>query len=242
MRKKLIVILTISLLLCGCSTKEISSSNQVNSESVNNSQEDNTNSSDSEAVTDNTVIDVVTPSQVNIETTKEEEKETNDEKALNYFNYANDMATNYINNDDCGSAKSLFVTIDDFIFNDGIIKGVRFSDLSDAAKDKIVKIAIIIDAKIETKWPGYKDTIKTVSKRVYKNALEELKVLGNNLDKKLEDTLGDETYNIAKETVKDDISKAPEAIKKAASEVKDIGSSAVTSAKSIIKGLIKNQD
>lgn len=57
-------------------------------------------------------------------------------------------------------AKQGFITIVDFIFYDGTIKGKKFDDLTSAAKAKVIYYALLIDNKIDGKWPNYKETIK----------------------------------------------------------------------------------
>ena len=56
-------------------------------------------------------------------------------------------------------AKNGFITIVDFIFYDGTIKGYTFDQLKDSTKSKVVYYALLIDSKIDSKFPGYKETI-----------------------------------------------------------------------------------
>lgn len=59
------------------------------------------------------------------------------------------------------SVKNGFITVVDFIFYDGTIKGYKFKDLSASAKAKVIKIGLKIDNFIDTIFPGYKETIST---------------------------------------------------------------------------------
>lgn len=59
------------------------------------------------------------------------------------------------------SVKNGFITVVDFIFYDGTIKGYKFKDLSASAKSKVIKIGLKIDNFIDTIFPGYKETIST---------------------------------------------------------------------------------
>ena len=59
------------------------------------------------------------------------------------------------------SVKNGFITVVDFIFYDGTIKGYKFKDLSASAKAKVIKIGLKIDDFIDTIFPGYKETIST---------------------------------------------------------------------------------
>ena len=63
--------------------------------------------------------------------------------------------------------KSRFITIVDFLFYDGTIKGYTLNDLSSKAKLQILKIALAIDSKIENYIPGYKETITSTTGKVY---------------------------------------------------------------------------
>lgn len=57
--------------------------------------------------------------------------------------------------------KKNFVTLIDFIFYKGTIKGKTFSEISDAAKAKVIYYTLLVDSKIDDKWPDYKETIKS---------------------------------------------------------------------------------
>ena len=57
-------------------------------------------------------------------------------------------------------AKNTFITFVDFIFYDGEIKGKRFSELTSAAKAKVIFYALLLDSKIDGKWPNYKDELQ----------------------------------------------------------------------------------
>lgn len=57
-------------------------------------------------------------------------------------------------------AKNTFITIVDFIFYDGEIKGKRFNELTSSAKAKVVYYALLLDTKIDNKWPNYKSELQ----------------------------------------------------------------------------------
>lgn len=57
--------------------------------------------------------------------------------------------------------KKNFVTLIDFIFYKGTIKGRTFEELSNKAKAKVIYYTLLVDSKIDSKWPDYKETIKT---------------------------------------------------------------------------------
>lgn len=72
------------------------------------------------------------------------------------------------------SIKSGFITVVDFIFYDGSIKGHTFKELSDTAKLKVLQMAIYFDKKIETYFPGYKEEISASTNRIYTKVKEEV--------------------------------------------------------------------
>ena len=100
-----------------------------------------------------------------------------EEEIVNYFedNY-NEINSNTWDNVK-NNAKEYFITIVDFIFYDGEIKGHTFNDLSTSAKLKIISIALKIDSKIEDHIPGYKETISSNSSKIYNNVKERLVTL-----------------------------------------------------------------
>ena len=116
---------------------------------------------------------------------REQEKDNNgtnvgkisEEEIVNYFedNY-NEINSNTWDNVK-NNAKEYFITIVDFIFYDGEIKGHTFNDLSTSAKLKIISIALKIDSKIEDHIPGYKGTISSNSSKIYNNVKERLVTL-----------------------------------------------------------------
>ncbi len=65
------------------------------------------------------------------------------------------------------SIKHGFIELVDFLLYDGTIRGKTFSSLSNSAKLKVLKIAFVIDSKIEEKFPDYKESIKNTSSFAY---------------------------------------------------------------------------
>jgi len=64
------------------------------------------------------------------------------------------------------SIKEHFVTIIDFLFYNGTIYDKTFNELSDQAKIQILKASLYIDSKIDTLFPGYKDTIGNTANNI----------------------------------------------------------------------------
>lgn len=69
-------------------------------------------------------------------------------------------------------AKEKFITIIDFLFYNGKIKGCTFNEVSTITKLKILQIALSIDVKIETYFPGYKETITSTTNKAYTSIKE----------------------------------------------------------------------
>lgn len=74
------------------------------------------------------------------------------------------------------SIKNGFIELVDFLFYDGTIRGKTFSSLSNSAKLKVLKLAFVIDSKIEEKFPDYKESIKNTSSFAYDTFREKVVV------------------------------------------------------------------
>lgn len=118
----------------------------------------------------------------------EQEKEENDNSSTNVDKMFEEEIVNYFEDNYNGinsnawdsvkdKAKEYFITIVDFIFYNGEIKGYTFNDLSSTTKLKIISIALKIDHKIEKHIPGYKDTISSNGSKIYNNVKERLVTL-----------------------------------------------------------------
>lgn len=111
-----------------------------------------------------------------------------------------DNTLNSINTESSSSnfsdkAKATFISIVDFLFYDGTIKGVTFNELTDAGKQKVLEIANKIDVKLEEKAPGYKDKISNSTSSAYNKASEVIKNGASSLNNFAKEKLGDENYN-----------------------------------------------
>ena len=121
---------------------------------------------------------------------------TNDEVVINSL----ESALTKINNGDgsdssfADSAKGVFVSIVDFLFYDGEINGVTFDELTDSGKQKVLEIASKVDSAIETKIPGYKETISDTASKAFNKASEIIKSGANNLNNFAREKLGEENY------------------------------------------------
>lgn len=72
------------------------------------------------------------------------------------------------------SFKNSFVTVVDFLFYEGRIKGYTFKDLSESARLKILSIALYLDKNIDTYFPSYKNSISSTSDKIYANIKKEI--------------------------------------------------------------------
>ena len=91
-------------------------------------------------------------------------------------------------------ASSTFISIVDFLFYDGTIKGITFDELTEKGKEKVLEIASKIDVKLEEKCPGYKETISNSTSNAYQKASEIIKKGAKNLNNFAKNALGDENY------------------------------------------------
>lgn len=97
----------------------------------------------------------------------------NDLDVIEYFSNINDSIDNYNNDVSVGNKiKEGFVNIVDFLFYEKEISGKTFKDLSTGAKLKVLKMALNIDSKIDSKFPGYKDSLTDKYKSVKEKVVE----------------------------------------------------------------------
>lgn len=102
----------------------------------------------------------------------EEKKKLDDEELVDYIE---DVANKIDSTKSKEVLKNTFVTLTDFIFYDGEIRGKKFSELKDDAREKILDIYEKMDSKIEEKYPNYKENIKFKSKEKYGDIKEKIK-------------------------------------------------------------------
>lgn len=88
-----------------------------------------------------------------------------DNEIVNYVNKMNDDTTT-------SSLKTNFVTLVDFIFYGGTIKGYTFKELSNEAKLKVLKTMFYLDSKVDKYFPNYKEEISNKTGKVYTKVKE----------------------------------------------------------------------
>ena len=134
------------------------------------------------------------------------------------------------------SAKSTFITLVDFIFYDGTIKGVTFDELTESGKQKVLELASKIDNSLEEKSPGYKDKISDTAGKVLNKASEIIKDNATNMDNFARESLGEENY----QALIDASQKFKEKSKDALNFVQDSGSKILNSTKDKLDKWYKN--
>lgn len=191
MNKKIIVISIvsgISLLLIGCLIgityankkneevkEEIKEKEDNNKEEIkidrklNDNENKNTIKNDNYNEKDNIVIDELNNTLKNIEESTQDE------------NFKD-------------KASSTFISIVDFLFYDGTIKGISFDELTEKGKEKVLEISSKIDVKLEEKCPGYKEKISNSTSKAYQKASEIIKNGAKNINDFAKNALGDENY------------------------------------------------
>jgi len=139
---------------------ELENNSQINSNSTNN-QNSNTNSSNN-VTNQNTTK----PNNSNLNSNNTSNNENADTAVMNYMtNLQSDMDKSSLGE----SAKKGFITVVDFLFYNGTIKGYTFNELSNSVKLKVLSLSLYFDNKIEKYFPGYKESISNTTKKVYTN-------------------------------------------------------------------------
>ena len=188
MNKKIIIISIVSgiaLLLIGCligityankKKERVKIKEEVKKESKPNDNENKDISNNKDTIKndnynekDNIVIDELNNTLNNIE------KSTRDENFKD-------------------KASSTFISIVDFLFYDGTIKGISFDELTEKGKEKVLEISSKIDVKLEEKCPGYKEKISNSTSKAYQKASKIIKKGAKNINDFAKSALGDENY------------------------------------------------
>ena len=135
-------------------TKTISPNNKPITKTDSNSKSNNSN-------------DNIQNSSSNLNSSDNNIEETNvDDLVISYFKETKEKLENSNLRE---SAKQNFITIVDFLFYDGKIKGHTFNELSNKAKLQVLKLALTIDSYIDKYFPNYKEIIKNTTGKVSTN-------------------------------------------------------------------------
>ena len=175
-----------------------SSDNNTNN-NVTSSSNNTTSSVSNSTTTNNSNKNTQSNSSNEYNVTSNTETNTyssNDEVVINSL----ESSLTKINNGDgsdssfADSAKGVFVSIVDFLFYNGEINGVTFDELTDSGKQKVLEIASKVDSAIESKIPGYKETISDTASKAFNKASEIIKSGANSLNNFAREKLGEENY------------------------------------------------
>lgn len=162
-------------------------------EKVTNSK--NNNQNESTLHTNDTTVENNTQASTGVK----EQYTENDKTVIATFDNIEKDVNDLLDGEKTESAKDklkgTFVTIVDFIFYDAEIKGIKFDDLTEGAKQNILETANTIDSKIEKSFPGYKETISDKTKKAYNKASEVIKRGANSVKDFSKEKLGEENYN-----------------------------------------------
>ncbi|MBP3920184.1 MAG: hypothetical protein J6D28_01320 [Bacilli bacterium] len=204
--KKVLSITTSGIILInciGCSNNKSTSSNIE--ETLSSIEKEIKPTTTTEEVTTTTTEGVTSTSTKEVTSTITEETTTepininlteNDEIVLEHFKAMGDEIKKSINNAELlEKGKSYFVYCVDFLFYDGEIKGIKFADLSDKAKQQLLSDINTIDELICSKYPNYKETISATSISAYNKASEIIKAGSINIKDFRGEKLGEENYN-----------------------------------------------
>lgn len=193
---------TLSFSLYGCSSSSISSKNNSsgsNFVSSSSSVSDNSFVSTVTSTSTTTTTNITTTSVVTEPLTSELAEPTfseNDRIVLEQFDA---IITDVNNSKDDESlldkGKKYFIYSVDFIFYDGEIKGVKFSDLTDSAKQQLLSDIVTIDNLICSKFPNYKETIGNGASAVFGKLMELIRAGSKNIKDFSRDKMGEENYN-----------------------------------------------
>lgn len=138
------------------------------------------------------------------------------------------------------SLKKAFITLTDFIFYDGTIKGKTFKELSYEAQTKILELYEKLDTKIESVFPNYKEEIKDTSTKTYSKAKEKAKELKEKIKSIYIERVGEDTYQKEMDIIKNTKDKVVEKTTPVISDVKDKAKDTYTKAKDKLDEWYKN--
>ena len=138
------------------------------------------------------------------------------------------------------SLKKTFITLTDFIFYDGTIKGKTFKELSYDAQTKILELYEKLDTKIESVFPNYKEDIKDTSTKTYSKVKEKTKQLKETIKNIYIERVGEDTYQKEMEIIKNTKDKVVEKTTPVISDVKDKAKDTYTKTKNKLDEWYKN--
>ena len=169
-----------------------------NNVSSNNSDTNNSSSSNpkptEEVKPNNPSTNTNTSTNTN-SNNKENNLSPEDQKVIEELeNLEHNVDTLLTNSKDDKTFKGVFISLVDFLFYDGKIKGITFAELTDQGKQKVLSIVARIDAKIEAKFPGYKEKISNKNSAAFNKISELIKKGAANVNEFAKDKLDETDY------------------------------------------------
>lgn len=138
------------------------------------------------------------------------------------------------------SLKKTFITLTDFIFYDGTIKGKTFKELSSEAQEKVLELYEKLDSKIESVFPNYKEEIKDTSTKTYSKVKEKTKELKEKIKSIYIERVGEDTYQKEMEIIENTKDKVVEKASPIISDVKEKAKETYTKTKDKLDKWYKN--
>ena len=132
-------------------------------DSSNQNQNNNASISNDPEIKEDDPVEGDNPSSNHGNPTDSDVAKTADEEVLTYINTLQSNTEKGFTD----QLKSGFITIVDFLFYDGEIAGHTFNELTTKAKLEVLKAALWVDDKIDSVFPGYKETISNGASKVY---------------------------------------------------------------------------
>ena len=218
MKKAIILTICILLSVTACTTKKeetVANKDSIETKEITLVTEQNTTT----IASDEEVVEYIEDVTNEVETLTEEESLSEKTKQ---------------------SLKKAFITLTDFIFYDGTIKGKTFKELSYEAQTKILELYEKLDTKIESVFPNYKEEIKDTSTKTYSKAKEKAKELKETIKNIYIERVGEDTYQKEMDIIKNTKDKVVEKTTPVISDVKDKAKDTYTKAKDKLDEWYKN--
>ena len=218
MKKAIILTICILLSVTACTTKKeetVANKDSIETKEITLVTEQDT----TKIATDEEVVEYIEDVTNEVETLTEEESLSEKTKQ---------------------SLKKAFITLTDFIFYDGTIKGKTFKELSYEAQTKILELYEKLDTKIESVFPNYKEEIKDTSTKTYSKAKEKAKELKETIKNIYIERVGEDTYQKEMDIIKNTKDKVVEKTTPVISDVKDKAKDTYTKAKDKLDEWYKN--
>lgn len=172
---------------------------------------------------------------------------TNEEEVVSYIGEIEREVNTLSNEPDTSkdvkkSLEDTFITLTDFIFYGGTIKGATFASLTDAAKEKVLTLYEKIDNTIESKFPNYKENIKSTAEKSYTTVVSKASDLKDSIISKYKEKVGEDAYNNVVDNFNEDKNRFQDAYTPYVEKGKEIGSQAIDKGKEVVGSTIDKLD